>query len=310
MDFLPEAAFAYGHIILPPRFQSVAQGIRDCISLYENKCSGAKPGVLMEGPSGTGKSSLVRAVLERKGYVDGALFPNATKKFQVISTCNKDTLNLIKEACSAGLRYRFDRRRIKFLTDLRVKNLLLNLLTGVDEHGNKLAHVPLVFATQNGGEMTGVNSTAAAAINRFQLCISGPYQREDLLTIAEYLQVPDAACAVDVFLKGVKSQHVSNMRYFLDFVGDVKLQCGVGAVVGGMFGGGIAGAIEVHPQPAAATFSRQREKGFLFELITSLRRPPLPLAGEGAGRGVRVDFNSNFILKLQSLDRRSLAERG
>ena len=180
-----------------------------------------KRAILIEGESGIGKSKLFKTLLEEKGF--SKTHSDTQKKYYEISAGNKSKVE-------KKLRKAFRNGSVVILDELNLDDsleLLLNqLLTGVDENNNPPDKEGfMVLASQNPG-YKGRKAVSAALRNRSNVFYMEPYEKEDLIALAEKAQIKSPDLFVDAYLQNINTPDNSNanMRTFFNALEKEKLE--------------------------------------------------------------------------------------
>ncbi len=200
---LDDDVTSIGDILIPESKKYIVE------ALEQDLIAGKRRGVLFEGGSGIGKSSLMKALLEKHQFSKNSLDPK--KKYYEITV---DSSNAVPEtlirAALAGSKVILDELNL----DPKIEGLLNDLLEGVLPRDAQYAEMMKqisqsdnpkiesgfqVFASQNGGTMAGRKALSSAERNRFHMTYFDPYSRQDLISILAYVKIPNPELMVDQF---------------------------------------------------------------------------------------------------------------
>ena len=150
------------------------------MAIYAKNSQGGKRGILLEGPSGTGKSSLAVKCLEMQGYQDASKKKHENQEgkwyHQITSgsLTEEELKKILINACS--------RKEAIIIDEYNVKSaeyILNQLLSGFDPEGNPVEGV-FVFFTQNpSATYEGHGDLSKAEQNRFDKFIVSSYTKEE-----------------------------------------------------------------------------------------------------------------------------------
>jgi hypothetical protein len=202
-----------GHYVLPPSRQFVWQQILEDIALFRTGNLSAKGGILIEGPSGIGKTRMYIAALEQEQI-----------PYDLISSGSKNVDVTLRNAFHHGRAVILDELNL----DPGLEKLLGQYLTGVDEFGQHMK-IPgfFVLASQNPTGYAARKKLAASFLNRFHRCVLTTYPLEELYCIAEK-KLPDKHLAVAFFnaYKTVKDEgvyQINTRNFFIELDAFSKL---------------------------------------------------------------------------------------
>lgn len=168
----------------------------------------------MEGDSGLGKSTLLKALLEEQGLRSKAT--NTTQKYYEISAGNADSHDILLKAFHEGAVVILDELNL----DESLETLLNQLLTGYDMNGNKAKQPGFyVLASQNPGHFAGRKSISSALNNRFHHIYMDDYSTEELTSIASCYEIDNPQAFTAAYAKIVKEKPGANTRTFFTQLG-------------------------------------------------------------------------------------------
>lgn len=185
-----------------------------------------KSGILLEGPSGIGKSTLMRQLLIAMSCTECSpetLLSTTENNLQnrffqfTLSHDIQKSAQLLRAAFDKGCKVIIDELNI----DPAIETLLNYLLTGKTPEGNP-AKTPgfYVLASQNNVKMAGRNALSSALMNRLHVYYTGDNERKDLLEICHQALpwFPRQLCTdiVDAYLQQQKQypQLVNSRTFF------------------------------------------------------------------------------------------------
>ena len=198
-------------LVIPATKQYIVDAIEQdlLISKHAGKDTAYRRGILLEGGSGVGKSSLYKAVLDSQ---------DPKIKYYELSVDNTDNVakTLIK-AYLEGSKVILDELNL----NERIEGLLNDLLDGVlptdTEYRKMITAIAQtdnpepqsgfqLFASQNSGTMAGRKALSPALRNRFHMIYVDDYSKSELVSILEHNRIPDAEKMVDQFFRE-RTQH-------------------------------------------------------------------------------------------------------
>jgi hypothetical protein len=203
---------AMADIIVPATKQYIVEAIEQDLLMCQQAANGGyyRRGVLLEGGSGVGKSSLYKAILEDHHFSKYADDPR--KKYYEISVDDSDIVPYtIIKAFLEGSKVVLDELNL----NPRVEALLNDLLEGVMPTDTQYLEmvkdiakcdtpVPVhgfqLFASQNSGTMSGRQPLSPALRNRLHMIYVDDYTRTELITIVHHYQIPQPEKVVDQYL--------------------------------------------------------------------------------------------------------------
>jgi hypothetical protein len=178
---------------------------------HTEKSSLFKMGILLEGDSGTGKSTLFRTFLETRGFSEQSPDPQS-RFYECHAGMNTQELSqLLLKAFHEG--------SVVILNELnlddRLESLLNALLTGHDLEG-KQPTLPgfRLLASQNPGFFTGRKALSPALRNRVESLHFDPFTRDELTAIAQQAHVAFADAFVDAYVSVRRGHPAINARTF------------------------------------------------------------------------------------------------
>jgi hypothetical protein len=205
-------------LVIPATKQYIVDAIEQdlLICQHAGNDKAYRRGILLEGGSGVGKSSLYKAILEEHGYTKDSQNPKT--RYYELSVDNTDNVayTLIK-AYLEGSKIILDELNLSE----RVEGLLNDLLDGVmptDKEYRKMITAIAqtdkprpqdgfqVFASQNAGTMGGRKALSPALRNRFHMIYVDDYTKPELVSILNHNHIHDAEKVVDQFFLE-RSQH-------------------------------------------------------------------------------------------------------
>ncbi len=192
--------------------------------LEQDLLCGSRKGILLEGNSGVGKSSLCKALLEKHGFT-----------YYEITVDNSSTIpeTLIK-AYLQGAKVVLDELNLNPKVETLLNDLLEGILPADKEFVEMIKMIagsenPEVvpgfqaFISQNGGEMDGRNPSSGAIRNRCHEIYFDAYTREDLVSIHAFNKILRPEVVVDQFFdEAQKKPGFTNTRKLFAWMKKVK----------------------------------------------------------------------------------------
>lgn len=176
-----------------------------------------KSGMLLEGDSGIGKSTLYLKILTNLGYTDNHL--DAKKRFYHCSALDTNVIEILTTAFHDGSKVILDE------LDLNpgLEHCLNQFLSGVDLKGETANHPGfMLLASQNGVQFTGRSSIPYALANRFHYININKLSDKELVLIAERI-VPDPEAFVFSYRQAQQNNPGSvNMRSFYNALHELE----------------------------------------------------------------------------------------
>jgi hypothetical protein len=174
-------------IVIAPTYQPAWSELVDDILLREQRIksgtnSYGKLGLLLEGPSGVGKSTMLTKLTDMLGYSFNSA--ETQKKIYQITTGSLNVKETLLKAFHEGSIVILDELNL----DQEIETLLNQLMSGVDLE-DKPAKKPgfMVLATQNPSHNEGVIENSKALINRFHKISLPEFSDSDIVYIAKQL---------------------------------------------------------------------------------------------------------------------------
>ncbi len=187
-----------GNLYIPSTKYSLVEIIREDLAMCDDAAVrdfAYRRGLLLEGPSGIGKSSLYKAILEEQGYRKGSADP-AKRYYEISLDEGEEAARLVIKAFCEGSKIILDE------IDTRIEKLLIALMEGElpeDPDLVRLIHEVVgneleikaggfVMASQNPGEVMSL-----ALLNRFHYVQASDYTNEELkaVLIEAHIENPD-----------------------------------------------------------------------------------------------------------------------
>lgn len=222
----------------PREMVNVIESIEEDLSIRDNHLSGLhtlpyKQGILIESEVGIGKSTLLKALLEKQGFTNAESSISSTslssqKQYIELNVIPEDPLN--PEASNTSIKNKlveaYRKGQVVILNELNLNQSLeifLNqLLSGEDpttvkEQSAPIKPIPgfMVFASQNSGASKGREAQSSALKNRMHVHYIEPFSTESLLNIAKCNNVPEPDNFVRAFCEQKKTNpERTNMRLF------------------------------------------------------------------------------------------------
>lgn len=188
----------------------VIDAIEQHLMLCERGRGDYKRGLIIEGESGLGKSTLVELVLQKHGFSKDALDPK--KRYYKLTNGTKDARQILLKTFHQGSKIILD----EFSVDDSLEALLTQYLSGTDENGKPAAQSGfMLFCTQNLSSSTGLKAQSSAVQNRVTMVYMDSYAEPEVECLAEGLGISAAhACARGFFSAKAKAPQAVNMRTF------------------------------------------------------------------------------------------------
>lgn len=174
-----------------------------------------KQGVLIEGDSGLGKSTLLKALLEKNGFTKEN--QDTQKNYYEISVGDPQAVGkTLLKAFNEGSAVILDELNL----DPSLEKLLNQLLTGTDMSGKKPEKPGfMIFSSQNPGYFKGRKSLSQALRNRLHVLYMEPYSSQALADIARSYNVTHPEAFVEAYQESrAKYRNAANMRTFFTAV--------------------------------------------------------------------------------------------
>ena len=228
VDFTPYSnniklsRYAENFYLPTPRYQ-LAELIEENITLCDfaasqsNNALKMKLGILLEGDSGIGKSTLYLKILAHLGYLEN--HANPIKRFYHCSALDTNVIDILTKAFHEGSKVILDELDL----NPELEHCLNQFLSGVDMQGNP-AKTPgfMLLASQNGVQFVGRSSTPYALANRFHYINIDKLIDEELTVIAERV-ISNPKAFVSAFHKVKKDNPNSiNMRSFYSAIDELE----------------------------------------------------------------------------------------
>lgn len=208
---------------IPASKQYILQAIDQDLAIRERLLKEGyfyfKPCIVLEGESGLGKSTLIKAKLESAGFTQES--QDTQKKYYEISAGSSEVYATLKKAFHEGAVIILDEINI----DENLEVFLNQLLTGYDEHG-KSATKPgfMVFASQNPGHYDGRFSLSPALRNRSHFLYMDKMSELELEALASQ-KVSSPKEFVEAFINSSKKHpEAVNMRTFYNVLDRVHAE--------------------------------------------------------------------------------------
>jgi hypothetical protein len=206
----------------------------------QNMSSYYKHGMLTEGDSGIGKSTLIQAVLMAAGFVksepkqphleDGEstiVVENSQNTYYVINVGSKNVIQILINAYYEGAVVILDELNLDEKTDALVNDLLDGKDPSEESEKVEGKKVPprkkkpgfMVISSQNPSYFESRKSLSPALFNRLHFLYMDNFTREELIALAEKKDVPEPAAFVDAYLEEqAKYPEQINMRTFYNLL--------------------------------------------------------------------------------------------
>lgn len=169
-------------------------------------------GLLVEGPSGIGKSYSIVQFLEYNDFVNGAKEQEHDKKYYIITPTNYGKAKaLLEKAFHEGAVVIIDE-----INTMPMEKILNPLLSGVDFSG-KTAQAPgfMIIGTQNPINFVGRIAFSDALNNRFQKICLNDYTKNELIDLlkASYteLSIESLTDKIDLYQEAINETRANNL---------------------------------------------------------------------------------------------------
>ena len=172
----------------------------------QKSLSNFKRGILIEGDAGLGKSTLLKALLEKNGFSADAA--NTQQRYYEISAGDENNAaTILLKAFHEGSAVILDEINL----DESLEKLLNQLLSGVDLDGKPAKKEGfMIFSSQNPSYFAGRQSVSQAMRNRMHMIYMESYSKSALIDIAKAWNIEQPEAFVDAFLQCKKA----NMRTY------------------------------------------------------------------------------------------------
>lgn len=215
--------------ILPENRQLLWHSVNRCLDLRQKAKRGFKNtrgGILIEGPSGVGKSEMMLQVLKHHGFKE--YVPNQEEKetasdvYFHVTMGSENISEIILKAYQMGMPIVID--ELNLLTD-KDQELLLHLLESRLPDGVKTACPGfMVFASQNSQAQGGRKKLSHALLSRLDRYYEEPYTTDDLFEISmkstRFKEQEKAHQFVDRFYTQHKKhpQKINHRNFFVELI--------------------------------------------------------------------------------------------
>lgn len=209
-------SYADTDFVLPQGMQKTWRRVLDDLALrnwrYNNQNNYlGKLGLVLEGSSGVGKTTLLIKLLESQGFVRN--HPDPAKRYQQITAGSAGVRDLLLTAFREGSIVILD--ELNADQDEELIDLLNQLLTGEYLDGNPAKQAGfMVFATQNPAYYDGCSNLCKSKLSRLRKIDVRDYREQDLLFLAKTFQHPKPSEFVHSFFRLQKQHPEINTRSF------------------------------------------------------------------------------------------------
>ncbi len=219
----------YQGLLIPSSKMHLIATIEDDFQICEQAVKDGMPyryGVLLEGGSAAGKTSIFKAVLEKHGYKNEEGILPANRYYEITADDSESAAYIILTAFFRGSKLLLNELNLT----PQLEDLLIQLLEGEipdqPEYAEMIKNiagdhpVPVpgfyVMATQNPGTMTGCKAVSMALLNRYHRIYSGNYNNDELKAILTAAQVYEPADACEQFAEARKREPdvINNRKLF------------------------------------------------------------------------------------------------
>ncbi|MHB1947517.1 MAG: transglutaminase domain-containing protein [Gammaproteobacteria bacterium] len=197
-------------VVITDKKRPIWQMVRDDLTMRQKACEmGAQvKSVLLEGPSGVGKSTLFLSILKDMGFKDDDT-ADSQRRFYQITTGSLGVFDLLLKAFHEGSIVILDELNL----DSSIEFLLNHLLSGTDLDNNPPRKPGfMILSSQN----PGVLEQSKALLNRFHKISMGDFSVEELVEIANKFNVPKPSEFVSTYFAAKKMDPNVNPRRFFE----------------------------------------------------------------------------------------------
>ncbi|MBA3661873.1 MAG: AAA family ATPase [Gammaproteobacteria bacterium] len=187
-------------------------------AIAENKDAAAhsygyyKQGILLEGDSGLGKSTLLKAILEANGFSAHAV--DTQKRYYEITAGNKQNVReILTKAYQEGSVVILDELNL----DETLEKILIEILTprhNLAKQSETFKEGFMIFSSQNPGDFAGRCSVSPALRNRMHFLYMIAHSDKALTAIANLYGIPWPEMFVKAYRRIKKTMDVTNIRTF------------------------------------------------------------------------------------------------
>ncbi len=234
------AIIEVGGLTLPIEKKYIIEAMQHDLAMCEANASTGhyRRGVLLEGDSGLGKSSLCKAILEDRGYRKEHQDP--PKRYYEISVDNSSNIpETLIRAFLEGSKVVLDELNLskdiegllnelfegKLPSDKKFRSLM-STIAGTDHPAIKPGFQ--VYTSQNAGSMEGRNPLSPAIRNRTHMIHFDPYTAKELVNILAQHNIPHPDIVVSQFLAEMKREPgVINTRNLFAWMKRVEAEIAV-----------------------------------------------------------------------------------
>lgn len=200
----PSSTETLGHLTIPARRSELMTILKENILLAPGS---SKPGMLLIGNSGIGKSVLAEQLLIEQGY--SLNHPNPKKRYYIINAGTPDATKIFRQAFKAGSKVIINELNLDEELEFLVSQCLDG--DGLENNPDEKSEFA-VIATQNPSYYKGRKAQSIALLNRFNILYCDDYTNEDLIDILKAYHIPQPEAWVHAYRE--KYPDTINLRQF------------------------------------------------------------------------------------------------